>query len=60
MKGEAVLLTPALSVETFFFWPIDTSMTSKCAQQVAVILFGSPDPVDYCDANHARFLLGFK
>lgn len=52
MKGEAVLFNPALSVETFF-WAIDVSMTSKCTQQVAAILFGYPDCVNYCDANHA-------
>lgn len=60
MKDEAALFNPALSVETFFFWTMDTGMTSKCTQLVAAILFGSPDCIGYCDANHARSILRFK
>ena len=59
MKGEAVLFTPALSVETFFFWTIDLSMTFKYAQ-VAAIPFEYPDCVNYCDVKHAHSTLELK
>lgn len=47
-------------METFFFSIIDTHTAFKCAQQVAANLFGSPDCVNYCDANHAHSILEFK
>lgn len=46
-------------METFFFSIIDTHTAFKCAR-VAANLFGSPDCVNYCDANHAHFILEFK
>lgn len=59
MKGEAVLFTPTLSVEIFFFWTIDVSMTFKYTW-VAAILFEYPDCVNYRDANHVHSTLKFK
>lgn len=59
MKGEAVLSTPTLSVETFFYWTTDISMTVKYTQ-VAVLLFEYLDCVNYCDANQTHSILEFK
>lgn len=61
-KDEAFFFffNPTLSLETFFFWIIDRSTEFNYTQQVAANLFGSPNCVNYCDANHAHSIPEFK